>query len=347
MGKPRVFLDANIIISAGKPPGGPMMKRVTELVHAEIIDIITTDLTETEVAKKHISNDYEVIKDISKPHYRKIAKEAGIEIPEATKHQIKEKIAKKYETSTEKMFKDLNAKKLSIDEVKPSTVFKDYANKEGFFSGEGKKDQFPDAFIFECLKKEAEEAPIIIVSSDGDYLAPVKNEDKIFLVKSLTDLFKHLELEFEEPKLEEFLAQNNNELIDIVEAELNDWGLIGDVEDSEIDEISVKNLKIEKTVAFKPTTEDDPILLTGSLHVTAEVSYTHPDWDSAAYDSEDKRLIPFDEVCGETEMELFIDISMSISVDEDGTPIEIEEFRFRNSHFQYVELHPYDPYEFI
>ena len=51
MEKPRVFLDANIIISAGKPPGGPMMKRVTELVHAEIIDIITTDLTETEVAK--------------------------------------------------------------------------------------------------------------------------------------------------------------------------------------------------------------------------------------------------------------------------------------------------------
>ncbi|WP_312943748.1 PIN domain-containing protein [Stutzerimonas kunmingensis] len=347
MEKPRVFLDANIIISAGKPPGGPMMKRVTELVHAEIIDIITTDLTETEVAKKHSSNDYEVIKDISKPHYRKIAKDVGIEIPETAKHQIREKITKKYEISTEKMFKNLKAKKLSIDEVKPSTVFKDYANKEGFFSGEGKKDQFPDAFIFECLRKEAKEAPIVIVSSDGDYVAPVKNEDNIFLLKNLPELFKHLELEFEEPKLDEFLAKNNKELIELVDSELNDWGLIGDVEDSEIDEISVKQLIIEKIVAFKPTTEDDPILVTGSLHVTAEVSYTHPDWDSAAYDSEDKRLIPFDEVCGDTEIDLVIDISMSISVDEDGTPIEIEDFRFRNSHFQYVELHPYDPYEFI
>lgn len=343
----KIFLDANIVISAGKPPGGPMIKRVNELVHADLISVITTDLTIIEVAKKHASNDYEVIKEIGRPHYRNIAREAGIEIPETTKDKIKETITNKYKTSTEEMFKLLNAKELSIDEVKPSDVFKDYTNKEGFFNGEGKKDQFPDAFIFECLKKESIEAPVIIVSSDGDYSNPVKSEKNIYLVKSLPDLFKHLGLEFEEPKLEEFLAKNNKELIDLVDSELNDWGLIGDVEDSEIDEISVLHLKIEKIVAFKPTTDNDPILVTGLVHVTAEVSYTHPDWDGAAYDHEDKRLIPFDEVSGTSEIDLSIEISMSISVDEEGTPIEVEEFRFRNNNFQYIELHPYDPYDFI
>lgn len=36
---------------------------------------------------------------------------------------------------------------------------------------------------------------------------------------------------------------------------------------------------------------------------------------------------------------------MSIGADENGQPADVEELRFQNSDFQYVELHPYDPYE--
>lgn len=83
------------------------------------------------------------------------------------------------------------------------------------------------------------------------------------------------------------------------------------------------------------------------MSVKANVSYTHPNWDEAMYDSEDKRLIPFEDVSGETEVTLDVDVSMSIGVNEDGDPAEIEELRFRNSDFQYVELHPHDPYEHV
>ena len=48
---------------------------------------------------------------------------------------------------------------------------------------------------------------------------------------------------------------------------------------------------------------------------------------------------------GETEIELTIDVAMSIAVDEAGNPEEIEALRFRNSDFQYVTLYPPDMYK--
>ena len=121
------------------------------------------------------------------------------------------------------------------------------------------------------------------------------------------------------------------------------WGLIGDVEDSEIWETKVTEVKVEELTSFGSTEEEgDPILVVGRFRVEANVSYTHPNWDYAPYDFEDKRRIPLEDVSGETEVGFDVDVSMSIAVDEDGNPEEIEDLRFRNSRFQYVELHPYD-----
>jgi hypothetical protein len=74
-------------------------------------------------------------------------------------------------------------------------------------------------------------------------------------------------------------------------------------------------------------------------------SATHPNWDEAMYDSEDKVLIPFEDVSGETEISIAIEIALQIAVDEEGEPEEIEELRFRNGDFQYVTLHPPDEYK--
>ena len=47
------FLDANVVIRVGKPPGAPLMPRVADLVEAGLVRVVTTDLTKAEVAKKH------------------------------------------------------------------------------------------------------------------------------------------------------------------------------------------------------------------------------------------------------------------------------------------------------
>ena len=117
----------------------------------------------------------------------------GTELPEITKAELKAKIVESYERSIETMFKELNCKILAIDEVKPSIVFSHYTAGEGFFTGQGKKDQFPDAFIFERLKAEvSSNEQMIIVSNDKDFEKPVKAENHISLVKTLPELFEKL-----------------------------------------------------------------------------------------------------------------------------------------------------------
>ena len=346
--RPKVFFDANVVIQAGKPPGGPLISRVADLANAGLIKVLTTDLTLAEVAKKHTENDYEVIKEVGRPHFRKIMSEhLGISLPDIHKAELRASISKKYAELVSAMFTYLKAKTLVIDDIKPSKVFAAYTEKSGFFTGEGKRDQFPDAFIFECLKAEASvKSPVIIVSNDGDFNVPAKSVEHISLLKTIPDLFQSLGLQVEAPEIEEFLEENEEELVNFVDTEINDWGLqVSDVEDAEIEESTVTEVELSELISFGSLEKGGSILVVGSAEVTVTVSYTHPNWDEAMYDSEDKVLIPFDDVSGETEVVLNADFSMSIAVDDDGEPAEIEEFQFRNSDFVYVELYPYETYK--
>lgn len=345
---PQVFLDANIVIAAGKPPGGPEITRVGELVTAKMITVLTTDLTVTEVAKKHAENDFKDVRDFARAHVHIVLQEVTqTAIPFLTKEDMRERLLGNYLASTSDMFKRLGAKVLPIDDVPPSVIFDSYARAAGFFSGDGKKDQFPDAFIFERIKSEATtDRPVIIVTADGDYVAPVAREEDIKLAASLPELFKSLGLEYEAPQLDEFLDKNKDALIDHVNAELENWGLVGDVEDSEIDAVNVTSLDILEMSAFKSIEPGDPILLVAEVEVEVEISYSHPDWDNASYDSEDKVRIPWDTVEGKTDVTLTLDLSISIESDEEsGEPLKIEDIRFRSDSFQYVVLHGYEDFK--
>jgi predicted nucleic acid-binding protein len=307
--RPKIFIDANVIIQAGKPLDGPIMSRIKDLVKAELIEVLTTDLTIAEVAKKHTVNDYEVIKEIGRPHFRKLVSEhIGTNLPGLSKVDLRATISKKYTEQVTAIFKGLKAKVLPIDDVKPSAVFEDYGNGNGFFSGEGKgkgkgkKHQFPDAFIFECLKAEASvESPIIIVSDDGDFDVPVESAEHISLLKTVPELFKELGLQVEAPEIEGFLEENEDALLDLVDCELKDWTLdASDVEDATIEVNAVTSVEPSDLISFGSLEEGGNILIVGTVKINAEVYYSHPDWDTATYDSEDRRLIPWDEVSGET-----------------------------------------------
>lgn len=343
----KVFLDANVVIQAGKPPGGPVMSRVSDLVKAGFIAVLTTDLTVAEVAKKHAANDFEAVKDLAQPHFRAVASELlEVELPAVRRSDLRTKLTSKYERLTAAMFNALKAKTLTIDDVKPSTVFTAYAEGTGFFAGEGKKDQFPDAFLFECLKAEASRStPVVIVSSDSDFAAPTRDVEHIILLGSLPDLFRELGFQIEAPEIKTFLDENKNELVGLIDSELRDWGLeASDVEDADIEVASVTRVEIFDPVSFGSTKKGGSILVVGTAQINAAVAYTHPNWEEAAWDSEDKVLIPFEDVEGETEVTLEVEFSMLIAVDDDGEPLEFEEFRFGNDGFIYVDLHPHDPY---
>lgn len=185
------------------------------------------------------------------------------------------------------------------------------------------------------------------MSDDGDFDAPARAEEHVTLVKSIPDLFTKLGLQVDAPVVDQFLEDKQTDLVALVDKELDDWGLIGNVEDSDIEETKVTSVEIITSTSFGSIQEGEPIIVIARLAVEADASYTHPNWDEAAYDSEDKVLIPFDDVSGTSEVSFDVDVLISISVDQDGQPSEIEELRFRNGDFQYVDLHPYDPCEYM
>ncbi|MBK8158768.1 MAG: DUF4935 domain-containing protein [Rhodospirillaceae bacterium] len=339
----QVFFDANVLISTGKPPGGPIFRRIADLVKGGFISVLTTDVTVQEVARKHVENDYEVIKELSRSHFRKITAETlNIPIREVTKEEIRTSLFRKYGAETDRMFKTLQAKVILIDSVQPSKIFFCLQQKEGFFSGEGKQHQFSDAFIFESLRQTAtDELPIIIITNDDDFLAPTKGEKNLSVLRSVPDLFKHLDLEIKAPEVEAFLEEHNQDLVGLFDSELKNWSLFAaDVEDAEIEVDSVSKVTLSEIATFDNAEKDGSHLVVGTALVTASVSYTHPDWETAIYDSEDKVLIPLGDSSGETEIELEVDFSLSILLkQESNEPEEIDGFEFRNDDFTWVTLH--------
>lgn len=164
------------------------------------------------------------------------------------------------------MFNSLPAETLSIDSVKPSVVFDAYTRRTGLFGDEAKKDQFPDAFIFEALKATATKFdPLTIVSDDKDFPAVIKNADHITRLKSIADLFAKLGLTIEAaPEVDDFVESNLDAIVKTVDDELNRWGLqVGDIEDVEIEEVRVENVSFLEFRACRTAGPGKEILVIG------------------------------------------------------------------------------------
>ncbi|MBD3814864.1 MAG: DUF4935 domain-containing protein [Halothiobacillus sp.] len=324
--KIHVFLDANVVIQEGRKVISPALERVVELVDGGFIDVYTTQLTKAEIAKKHIENDFNLIKDFGRAHVRERLNEVmAYALPAITKEEIRESLDKRYQELVESLFQRLNARTISIDGVKPSQVLDAYTRQTGFFSGEGKKDQFPDAFIFEALRTVATgEAPMVIISNDGDFDGPVRGDPAFEKLKTLPALFEKLGFEVDAPDVADFLKAHHDMLVELFDAEVMDNGIVvSDVDGAEIDESTVTEVQLGLLSVFRSTKDDGDILVTGHATLDIGVYYTHPDWDHASWDSEDKVAIPHQDVTGFQDVEVDTRFAMAIAVDENGDPSEI------------------------
>ena len=342
----RVFLDASIVIKTGKPPGGPLFRRLVALVNAGFMSVITTDLTKQEVAKHYMELDYEVVKCVRRRHFRNLVLELlNVKIPEVTSHKLRAHLMNQYEHRIAQMFETLNAHTMSIDTVKPSFIFSDYVMSRGFF-GEGvKKEQFADAFIFEALKNEvSDENPIIIVSQDSDFDKAAREEEHIIVLTSLESLFEHFNLSIQriEP-IERFLHEQRIKLQTLIENKLDHLEFDDlDVDEAQIQIEVVSGLDFANITGFRTIGTESRALVLGSVDLSLGVSYEHPDWDLGIYDREDDIIYTFDNVYGEQDIEIRVDFVAEIDIDERGTPVEIGNLEFVNDGFFFVQLYQND-----
>ena len=337
-----VFLDANVLISAGKPPGGKIVERVRHLVEAGVAEVWSTDHTIREIAKRHAGNDLQAVKDLSKPHVAAIMSFiTGLDVPAVGQEELADKLRNKYLADTAEMLKSLAATVLPIDDVEPSSVLTAYSESRGLFAG-GKKDQFPDAFIFARLKKEVTpDRPLIIVSNDSDFVGPCAAEPHVSHLASIEELFGALGLLMDTPDIAGSLAEQQSRIVDLVDNELANWGLSSDdVVDADIHHTVVSRIALSDLAVLAPVEAEREMLVIGRVMVTAMASWSAPDWDSAIYDNEDQRSYVFGSTDGETEVDFSVDFTMIILTDDQGLPEEVDNFSFRSEDPLYVSVNP-------
>lgn len=93
---------------------------------------------------------------------------------------------------------------------------------------------------------------------------------------------------------------------------------------------------------FRTAGEGKDILVVGRIEMDVKVSYHHPDWDTATYDSEDKVLLPHHTVEGEKNIDVEANFYMTLKVDQHGKPTSIAEFSFDDDNFIWVSIGPND-----
>lgn len=325
----RVFVDANIFIGDGRPPGKDVVRALRNLVSSGKISIISTDVTINEVTKHFTAHDLRSVTPFLKPSVLSLIHEVtGVVVPEISNADAFRRLWERNRTATVRMLDVLRAKLLHVDSVTPSLILDEYAQGRGVFSGSAKKDQFPDAFILKLLEVEARNGEIIVLSNDGDFhggTAP----DGLDIIRSIEELLSKLDLSIQTDNIDSFLSSQSELIVDLAFKEIEDFYIyFADNSELEGEILSVDHIDIEEIGEFE--TDADEILLTGAMNVVATVWYSGPDMSTASYDSEDKRAYAWREVEGEVLQEFRIAFTMTIALDEQGVPERIESMNFVN-----------------
>ena len=235
-----------------------------------------------------------------------------------------------YRKATTDMFRQLGCEILAVDEARPSTVFADYGAGAGFFKPEAKGGQYGDAFVFELLKGVARPAePILVVSKDRDFIGPVGDEPDIGLVTSMQDFYKSVGRKIDCDCLEGFLSTDKTYAYFLAEVqrETTTAVLMSATPDVEILAVVARSLDLLSWDSFELPGVSESVLVTASVRVEADVRYTHPDWDSAVWDSECKVAIPRRDVECESKGSFEVDVAIRVGM-EHGQRMTVDDFRF-------------------
>lgn len=342
--KRRIFIDANQLIQFGHGLKSAEARALHELVELGELKLITTDLTIREVAKRFAKNDLEKLQEVCKPDVRsRIKQYLGIELPEISREDIWGKTYDRHFREVSDYFEKVNTKVLKIETVSPMVVLEDYTHGRGLFSTSSKKDQFPDAFIFEALKSIASaDQPLLVLSHDVDFKQACARTDHIRHVGSFQELLGEVGIESAGDAEYELIERFEEEFRGPVESALQEHFIYSDdVEDGEIEVISVEEITLESIKVYRSTLEPNSYLVYAKVSCKAKALFNHPDWDNAIWDSEDKVLIPFDTVEGAAEVEFESEpFTFTFIYDPEFDTAEVSNPQLRGSGYLSTSLYP-------
>ena len=318
----KVFMDADVAIEMGKPPGNWIFQRLVDLVNLGLVSIVTTDVTMGQIVKHHVNDAYQTLAPLRQPRFRNVVSDVlGIELPHKRNADWRLALKTQYDNGVAGMFGQLKAEIVSLDSVTPSEVFHDYVNDSGFFTPSNKPDQFADAFVFAAVaQNSSHDDPMIIVARDKDFVEPVKRKPGTILLKSIEELFASYALHLkvpELPKISEFLRNALTEdNFFRQEVELEDFELDRDwILSAIINDVTIANIS-----AFDLFHDNDLVFAMVDVKVELAVAYRYRSLDRARDDYHNA----YCKTSGIAEIALFAAINLEI-----GVPVTLEEVKLR------------------
>lgn len=305
----RVFVDANIWISWGYQLSKAEATTLADLVEHELVRVVVTDLTVIEIAKRFRDIDFEKLEPLTKADIRGLAKQLlGVDIPVVDREELRTSLFNGHLDAVRLRLRNrFNAEVRSIDTVKPSQVLTHYTNGTGLFGPAGKKNQFPDAFIFSAIAGDlSERNPLIVLSQDGDFANACEKTPHIQRITSMAALLKELAIEPEGAAMIALVVAAPNQFELALTEMLQDYGVEAtDVEDAEIEVLDVQRVSdLQLTGLYRISEEDSKYIGFGTCSLEASITFTHPDWDTATWDSEDRVPIPHRSIDGEMDADI-------------------------------------------
>lgn len=326
-----VFFDANIVIRWGRHPVREFsdLKRLVDL---DLVEVVTTDRTLAEVAKRHALADYQAVSQLRRKECRRVSEQfLGVRLPEFDETELRDRLFEHYRTDVHDTFGKFGCRPLTIDDVKPSTVFETYDRNTGLFGPKAKKDQFGDAFVFERLQREAtDERPLLIVSDDNDFVEAVEDsENNIRLVKDMVAFYELVARRVECPMMADFLEDAEAVITTLreVRREVLDWQLDFELDGIlvEVEDVEVGGVLWTSYVCLELAGAADTILVAGIVEVDATVSYRRVDEGAYASEGLDAGPPALPEESTVTTFEAKVRMEVRTT---DGLPVHVESLRF-------------------
>ena len=204
----------------------------------------------------------------------------------------------------EAFLKDMKAEIVDIADADTKHVFKLYFSNTPPFGSGKKKFEFPDAFALSALNEWAADCKVKlhVVSGDNDMKGIENSFSNLVAVQTLEKFLNSVTFFFDElaPIAQRLVDENMPNILNSLEEDFCDLGFSLSDQDGDVYDVHVLSVDepAKYLISLYPGENDEPaeahIELTTGVQYSAEVSYDN--LETAAYDSEDKVLIPWEKV---------------------------------------------------
>jgi len=296
-----VFIDTSAYESKNFQFGQHTLGTLEQLIGEKKLYLLFSDVTINEIKshlRKHASSSVAAIK--------KVRKEAMFlrNTPELPGHMIfkdisPEEVFEIVDSKFNNLLAFENVEIISVDIVPPSEVFDAYFNGAPPFDREGKKSEFPDAFVLAAINKISLDRhhSVYIVSSDGDMKSYANSRENLLVLDSIQEIVDLVIRNSEELKEPAVFADSIFEGLkaDLIQKAKD---IIGAGEfssdftenfDDEITDVEISKLDIREKSLVNVTQESATYEV--DFDVELIVTYSMSDYDRSPWDPEDRRYV--------------------------------------------------------